>query len=58
MTHHLQVGDPVLPPQVLLEFWAHRGEHIIEVPEATQVRFGSAESQQHATQNSHNNMHK
>lgn len=31
ITHHLQVGDPVLPPQVFLEFWSHRGQHIVKV---------------------------
>lgn len=30
-THHLQVCDPVFPPQVFLELWSHSREHIVEV---------------------------
>lgn len=30
-TYHLQVGDPVFPPQILLEFWSHGGQHVVEV---------------------------
>lgn len=31
ITHHLQVGDPVLPPQVFLEFGSHGCQHVVEV---------------------------
>lgn len=30
-THHLQVGDPMFPPQVFLEFWSHSRKHIVEI---------------------------
>lgn len=31
ITNHLQIGDPMFPPQVFLELWSHSREHVVEV---------------------------
>lgn len=43
ITHHLQVGDPMLPPQVLLELWSHSREHVVEVHHDVHERVDNAD---------------
>lgn len=31
LTYHLQICNPMFPPQKLLEFWSHSSKHIVEI---------------------------
>lgn len=41
--HHLQQGQVFLPPQVLLDFGSHRGEHVVSVHDDVHERVEEAE---------------
>ena len=30
-SYHLQPGDVLLPPEVLLVLWSHSGQHVVEI---------------------------